>query len=307
MNQQPLKPHIRASIPELTLLAPPPWTDYELIDSGDGSKFERFGPYWLVRPESQAIWTPTLSTGEWARADAVFQRTRNDDGPGQWHQRRPLPEQWALHYDNLEFWARLTPFRHTGIFPEHSAHWSWMQQQLSTTNHQPNVLVLFGYTGLSTLFAALVGARVCHVDASRPAVRWAQENQVASRLQHAPVRWIIDDVLKFVQRELRRGTRYDMIVMDPPVFGRGPKGEIWRLTESLPQLLKICRQLLSTQPLGMLINAYATNVSSLTMYNLLADVMRGYGGTITAGELVLLDTAAARPLPAALYARWSND
>lgn len=305
-NQPQHKRRLAGSAPTLTLLAAPPWDDYELIDSGDGRKLERLGPYRLVRPETQAIWAPTLPARVWEQADVTFQRDRSDDGPGQWLQRRPVPESWLLHHNNLTFSARLTPFRHTGIFPEHSAHWEWMRQQLAASGEQPNVLVLFGYTGLSTLFAAQIGARVCHVDASRPAVRWAQENQAASQLQDRPVRWIIDDVLKFVGRELRRGTRYDMILMDPPVFGRGPKGEIWRLTEALPELVERCVQLLSAQPAGVLINAYATNISSIALANVLTAAMHGYAGQVSAGELILIDTAAARPLPTALYARWSG-
>lgn len=294
-----------AQLPRLVLLTPPTWDDYELIDSGDGQKLERFGPYQLVRPETQAIWSPALSPHIWEQADAHFQRTRSDDSPGEWIERRPLPEQWVLHYDNLGFWARLTPFRHTGIFPEHSAHWDWMHQQMLLVGPNPSVLVLFGYTGLSTLLAAKAGARVCHVDASRPAVRWAQANQSASQLQDRPIRWIIDDVMKFVGREIRRGSRYDMIVMDPPVFGRGPKGEIWRLGESLPSLITCCTKLLSDRPAGLLVNAYATNFSSITLYNTLATAMRAYPGEVTAGELVVVDTAAMRPLPTALFARWS--
>jgi 23S rRNA (cytosine1962-C5)-methyltransferase len=168
------------------------------------------------------------------------------------------------------------------------------------------VLVLFGYTGLSTLFAAQLGARVCHVDASRPAVRWAQANQQASQLQDRPIRWIIDDVMKFVRREIRRGSCYDMIIMDPPVFGRGPKGEIWRLGEALPALLTLCTSVLSEQPVGVLVNAYATNFSSLALYNTLAAVMYPYAGVVSAGELALRDTTAQRLLPTALYARWNS-
>jgi len=293
--------------PSLHVLTPPHWDDYELIDSGDGKKLERFGPYRLIRPETQAIWPPACSEREWNRADAQFQRTQSDDtSPGEWIQRRSLPAQWEVRYSNLICWARLTPFRHTGIFPEHSANWVWMEQQLQSLGRQPQVLVLFGYTGLHTLVAAQLGAHVCHVDASRPAMRWARDNQAASRLQDRSVRWIVDDVLKFVGREVRRESRYDMIVMDPPVFGRGPRGEIWRLHEALPSLIAHCVQLLSDQPVGMLIHAYATNFSSLTLYNLLKSFMRPFGGSVMAGELALVDTAAHRPLPMALYARWSS-
>jgi 23S rRNA (cytosine1962-C5)-methyltransferase len=293
--------------PTVTFLGPPFWQDYELIDAGDGRKLERFGAYRLVRPETQAIWKPALPKDEWDRADAVFQRTRGDDSSGQWTQSCPLPERWALHHDNLTLWVRLTPFRHTGVFPEHSAHWQWMRERLLSVSDQAHVLVLFGYTGLSTLFAARLGARVCHVDASKPAMRWARENQESSRLQDCPIRWIVDDVSKFVDRELRRGTRYDMIVMDPPIFGRGPKGEIWRLHEGLPSLVERCVQLLSSKPAGLLINAYATNLSPLALHNVASTALQGHQGRVSSGELVLVDTTVARLLPTALYARWPEE
>jgi 23S rRNA (cytosine1962-C5)-methyltransferase len=291
-------------LPHITILEPPPWEDYELIDSGDGSKLERFGAYRLVRPDPQAIWKPGLPQTVWQQADASFQKGRGEDGPGEWVLSRSLPEQWQLQHEGLHFWARLTPFRHTGVFPEHSAHWPWMRRQLAQVP-QPEVLVLFGYTGLHTLVAAQAGARVCHVDASRPATRWARANQELSHLGERPVRWIVDDVIKFVHRELRRGSRYDMIIMDPPVFGRGPKGEIWRLHEALQELVANCVQLLSKQPVGFLINAYATNISSISLFNVLYAAMQGYAGEVVAGELVLREVSATRPLPAALYGRWS--
>ncbi len=295
----------QATLPQSVLLAAPPWLDYELIDSGNSQKLERFGAYRLVRPETQAIWPPALPEKEWQQADALFQRKGADDGSGTWIHHRVLPEEWALHYDNLTFLTRLTPFRHTGIFPEHSAHWPWIRQQLMCVDQSPHVLVLFGYTGLTTLFAAACGARVCHVDASRPAVRWAQANQSASKLDDRPIRWIVDDVRKFAQREIRRGSHYDMIVMDPPVFGRGPKGEIWRLGEALPELISLCTQLLSDRAVGMLINAYATSFSAITLHNVLATGIRQFAGHVTAGELVIIETVAQRALSTALYARWS--
>lgn len=292
--------------PELHILAPPPWREYELIDSGNGAKLERFGPYTLVRPETQAIWAPKLAEEIWRRADAVFEKSRGgDDGPGQWLQRRPLPEQWLMRYEDLAFWVRPTPFRHTGVFPEHSAHWAWLGRQIAT-RQRPQVLVLFGYTGLSSLYAAHSGAQVVHVDASKPAVRWAQDNQIASGLEDRPIRWLVDDVGKFIAREIRRGTRYDLIMMDPPVFGRGPKGEIWRLNEQLPDLVRQCAQLLTDAPLGVLMSAYATNMSALTLANVLADVMTENQGTTSAGELVLREQATGRLLPAAIYACWSR-
>jgi 23S rRNA (cytosine1962-C5)-methyltransferase len=293
--------------PKLHILTPPPWDDYELIDSGDGRKLERFGPYRLVRPESQAIWSPTLSQRQWQRADAIFERKQggSDNGPGNWVYNTPVPEQWQMRYRNLSFWARLTPFKHTGIFPEHMAHWPWLENCLKQV-HQPKVLILFGYTGLMSLYAAQLGAHVCHVDASKPATRWAQANQVASGLQDKPIRWIIDDVMKFLGREERRGVRYDAIVMDPPAFGRGPKGEIWRFAESFPSLLAQCKRVLSDRPCALLINAYAINISSLALANVLTATMSDLEGIVTAGELVLSETATQRQMPAALYARWSR-
>jgi 23S rRNA (cytosine1962-C5)-methyltransferase len=287
----------------IQVLEPAPWPEYELIDSGNGKKLERFGQYRLERPDTQAIWSPALPAEEWAAADAVFRKRQSDDGPGDWSRKRSLPEQWPLHHDNLAFWLRLTPFRHTGIFPEHSAHWPWLRSLLAS-RPGARVLVLFGYTGLMTLYAAGLGAHVCHVDASKPAVRWAQENQAFSGLAECPVRWIIDDVGRFVAREIRRGRQYDLVMLDPPVFGRGPRGEIWRLAEGLPGLLDMCAQLLSEQPLGVLVNAYATNVSSLTLGNVLGSSLTDRAGQTTAGEMVLTDRAQ-RPLSAALYARWS--
>jgi 23S rRNA (cytosine1962-C5)-methyltransferase len=289
----------------LHLLAPPPWADYELIDSGNGAKFERFGQHTLVRPETQAIWTPNLSEREWLSADATFEKVRGEDGAGVWHQRRQFPEQWQMHHRDLTFWARLTPFRHTGVFPEHSAHWAWMRHQLAG-RRAPRVLVLFGYTGLSSLEAASAGAHVVHVDASKPSLRWAQENQQASGLMDRPVRWLIDDASKFVAREMRRDRRYDLILMDPPIFGRGPNGELWRLNEQLPGLVRECVGLLSDSPLGVLISAYATNISALTLQNVLGAAMARYQGTTSAGELVLRESASGRLLPSAIYACWSN-
>jgi 23S rRNA (cytosine1962-C5)-methyltransferase len=295
------------SPPQTTTLLPSPWPDYELIDSGGGSKLERFGTYRLVRPDAQAIWEPALTDREWQQADAHFQKGRGEDGPGEWLQRRKLPEQWRLQHEGLAFWVRLTPFRHTGIFPEHSAHWQWMREHLTrlAAHRQPRVLVLFGYTGLYALVAAQAGAAVCHVDASRPATRWAQANQEASGLQDRPIRWIVDDAEKFVRREIRRGSQYELIIMDPPVFGRGPKGEIWRLNEALQPLVHDCTQLLSDQAAGVLISAYATSISPLTLANVLGAALQQRRGATLAGELVLQDTSRRRPLPAALYARWT--
>lgn len=287
------------------LLKPPPWAEYELLDSGAGQKLERFGPYRLIRPETQALWPPTLAENVWNEAEVVFQPKA--EGPGHWLVNKSVPDQWLLPYNkDLAFWAKLTPFRHTGIFPEQQAHWEWMQQQLARIQ-QPKVLVLFGYTGLNALVAAQAGGRVCQVDASRPATLWAQANQVASQLQDKPIRWLVDDVPKFLRRELRRGASYDLITMDPPVFGRGPRGEVWRLAEELPGLVETCAQLLSKRSVGMLINGYATQLSALTLHNLLvAAIPKAFGGEVGAGELAIQEAETPRLLPVAIFARWSR-
>lgn len=291
---------------ELRLQTPPRWPEYELIDSGHGAKLERFGDVLLERPETQAIWTPRLPVSEWQRAAAVFRRARGDEGQGSWQVRRQVPDRWQLAAYGLTCWVRLTPFRHTGVFPEHSAHWDWLARQTAARPHA-KALVLFGYTGLSSLHLARSGAEVTHVDASKPAVRWAQENQELAGLSQRPIRWLVDDVGKFVQREQRRGRKYDIVLLDPPVFGRGPQGEIWRLQEQLPQLLRDCATLLSDRPLGVLVCAYATTISPLTIGNVLNEVMEPFGGTISAGELALQEANGGRLLPAAIYAAWTNE
>ena len=291
-------------IPDIIPLSPQGWVDYELLDSGDGAKLERFGKYTLVRPDKGILWRKALSPQRWEEADAIFQQP--ESGEGHWVQKRPVPERWLMHYHELAFWARLTPFRHTGVFPEQSPQWDWIDKQIRSASAPVNVLNLFAYTGIATLAAAAAGATVTHVDASRPTVAWARENANAAGLQDRPVRWILDDVLKYVRRESRRGQRYDGIIMDPPVFGRGPKGEIWRFEKSFPLLLEACKEILSEQPRFILITAYAIQESGLLLYNLLSEWMKSKGGRVTVGELVMQDTAGQRPLSTAIYARWSR-
>jgi 23S rRNA (cytosine1962-C5)-methyltransferase len=287
-----------------SLLVPTDWTDYVLLDSGEGAKLERFGRYTLVRPESQAIWRRRLPPERWDQADARFEKGADDTGA--WIQRRPIPERWPMQYDGLDFWARLTSFRHTGVFPEQAVHWPWIRRLVETAGRPIRCLDLFAYTALSSLAAARAGAAVTYVDASRPAMNWARENAEASGLSGAPVRWILDDAIKFVRREVRRGATYDALIMDPPVFGRGPNGEIWRFYESVPLLLEACRGLLSERPLLVLINAYAIDISSLTLANLLADLLAGRGGDVEAGDLALPRQGDGRLLAAGVYARWTG-
>ena len=294
-----------SKIPDIVPLSPQGWTDYALLDSGDGAKLERFGKYVLVRPDKGIFWRRALPAKRWEDVDAVFEQP--ESGEGQWVQKRSVPERWLMHYDDLAFWAKLTPFRHTGVFPEQASQWDWIARQIRAAHQPANVLNLFAYTGIASLAAAAAGANVTHVDASRPTLAWARENAIAAGLQDRPIRWILDDALKYVRRESRRGKRYDGIIMDPPVFGRGPKGELWRFGKSFPLLLEACKEILSDRPLFIVISAYAIEESSLLLYNLLSDWMKSSGGHITVGELVLQDTAAQRPLSTGIYARWSRE
>lgn len=285
---------------------PTGWKDYELIDSGNQERLERFGRYTLVRPEPHALWAPRLSKKVWRKADARFERSKGDQG--RWLAERSLPEQWEVGYDGLRFYARLSAFRHTGIFPEQAVNWAWCADLIKRRgkNKKVRVLNLFAYTGLATLSAAAAGAKVTHVDASRPAMNWARENQRLSGLKEKPIRWLVDDVMKFVKREVRRGSKYEGIILDPPAFGRGPKGEIWRFSDSMPKLMKEVSKLVSDQPLFVLINAYAISDSATVLQNMLAETMSGYTGKLEAGELALKERGAQRLLSTSIFARWSD-
>lgn len=278
----------------------PGWKDYELLDSGNGMRYERFGPYTTVRPDPQAIWRPT-KLSEWQHADVQYERTMKDQG--RWKFKRAIPEKWKMSWKDINFWARLTSFKHTGVFPEQSLQWEWMQEKIKHIE-KPKVLNLFAYTGIASIAAAAAGAEVTHVDASKPSVGWARENQLISNLQDKPIRWILEDCLKFVEREVRRGNTYDGIIMDPPVYGHGPTGQIWRFNDHFPKLVNICSILLSQKPLFMIVNAYAISSSSIMLENVLADYLPK--GKIEVGELCLQETLGKRLLSTGLYARWSQ-
>jgi 23S rRNA (cytosine1962-C5)-methyltransferase len=290
--------------PNLTLLESPAWKDYALLDSGDGLKLERFGPYTFVRPEVQAMWSRTLPQKDWDAAHAVFQPTSEESG-GHWQIRRKLPEEWVMHYGSLAFHAQTTPGRHLGVFPECAAHWDWAAGLIA--GRPLNVLNLFGYTGLASLAAAAAGARVAHVDASKKSIGWARGNQSLSGLEDKPIRWLLDDAVKFVQREARRGGKYEGILLDPPKFGRGPKGEVWEVYKSLPSLLQDCRAILNDKPLFVIVTVYAVRAPAIHIGQALAEMMSGLGGTIDCGELVTREQSAGRLLSQAVYARWSGD
>ena len=293
-----------------TLLESARWKDYALLDSGDGLKLERFGKYIFVRPESQAMWKRTLDS-EWKNAHAVFQPTGEESG-GHWDFKKKVDEQWEMHYplphsaNGLKFKVMTTPGRHLGVFPEVASHWDYMADLVKKADSQPKVLNLFGYTGLASLAAASAGAQVTHVDASKKSVSWARENQELSGLSDKPIRWIVDDASKFVQREARRGVKYDGIILDPPKFGRGPKGEVWEVYKSLPDLLASCRECLSNKPLFVITTVYAVRASAIHVAQAMEDMMKGFGGKIDMGELVTREQSAGRLLSQAVYARWES-
>ncbi len=301
-----------------TLLEATHWKDYALLDSGDGLKLERFGKYVFVRPESQAMWKRTLDS-EWKNAHAVFQPTGEESG-GHWDFKKKVDEQWDMHYplphsqNGLKFKVMTTPGRHLGVFPEVASHWDFMTDLVKKADthpepdrrDSPKVLNLFGYTGLASLAAAAAGAQVTHVDASKKSVSWARENQELSGLGDKPIRWIVDDASKFMQREARRGMKYDGIILDPPKFGRGPKGEVWEVYKSLPDLLAVCRECLSDKPLFVITTVYAVRASAIHVAQAMEDMMNGFGGKIDMGELVTREQSAGRLLSQAVYARWEK-
>lgn len=283
---------------------------FHLIDSGHGEKLEQYGPYRIVRPEAQALWPKSLPDHVWQKADAVFTGDTDEDGMGRWRfPREALGETWPMQLLGVDFLGRFTSFRHVGVFPEQLAHWRWMKEEIEGTARPLKVLNLFGYTGVASLVAASAGAEVTHVDASKKAIGWARENQALSRLDRAPIRWICDDAMKFIQREARRGSRYDIILTDPPKFGRGPNGEVWHLFDHLPMMLDLCREILAPSAKGLVLTAYSIRASFYSMHELMRDTMRGRGGVVESGELVIREagldgTTPGRALSTSLFSRW---
>ena len=282
------------------------WSDYALLDTGAGRKLERYGPYRIVRPEAQALWTPRLDDAEWDAADAHFVGISEDESDGRWRTRKPLGETWELDYDGMAFLGRFTSFRHVGVFPEQITHWRWLEGIIRNAGRPLKVLNLFGYTGLASLIAARAGAEVTHIDASKKAIGWARENQQIAGLESLPIRWICDDAKKFVECEQRRGNHYDGIILDPPKFGRGPKGEVWDLFPDLPAMMRLCRTLLSDQPQFLILTAYSIRASFLAIDELAAESLDGLGGVLESGELVLREEGGGRALSTSLFSRWSR-
>jgi 23S rRNA (cytosine1962-C5)-methyltransferase len=281
------------------------WKDYELLDAGDGEKLERWGSFYLRRPDPQALWPKDDSLKQWDRADAVYHRSNN--GGGNWTYKKQLPEHWQISYENLKFYVQPTGFKHTGIFPEQGVNWEFTIKKIKEAQRPIKVLNLFAYTGGATLASAFAGAEVCHVDASKGMVQRAKENIEISGLSDKKVRLITDDVFKFVEREIRRGTQYDVIIMDPPSYGRGPKGEIWKIEEKLFHLLELCMSVLSKKPLFFQINSYTTGFSPTVIENMLSLKMsKNIKGKLTSGEVGLRATQREIILPCGIYARWEE-
>jgi 23S rRNA (cytosine1962-C5)-methyltransferase len=290
---------------EINFLYPENWSEYELLDSGEGQKLERFGKYIFARPEVEALWKKKLPEKQWEGAHGFFQKTREESG-GFWKFRSTLPEKWEMNYGKLKFWVMPTPGRHLGVFPEGAVHWDWIRDLITSASKPVKVLNLFGYTGLATLAAAGAGAMVTHIDASRKSVAWARENQELSKLQEKPIRWIVDDALKFVQRENRRGSRYQGLIIDPPKFGRGPKGEVWEVYKSLPVLLDACKLIMDNNPLFSVLTVYAVKASSLHLKTITEEMFGDKKGTISSGEMGLRESSGGRFLSTAVYARWQS-
>ncbi len=279
--------------------------DYALIDSGDGQKLERYGAYRIVRPEPQAMWRRRAPIGDWESADAVFTGGKDEESDGRWRFPKPIAEEWPMRFGDARFIGQFTSFRHVGVFPEQAAHWSWVDEKLRGAGRPTKVLNLFGYTGVASLLAASAGATVTHVDASKKTIAWARENQTASGMDHLPIRWICDDAMKFVRREERRGNRYDGIILDPPKFGRGPKGEVWDIFLDLAEMMRICRTLLADDALFLVLTAYSIRASFMSIHEVAAQELSGLPGALESGELLLREEGGGRFLSTSLYSRWS--
>jgi 23S rRNA (cytosine1962-C5)-methyltransferase len=279
------------------------WKDYEVIDCSKGEKLERWGDYILVRPDPQVIWdTPRKEKG-WHKMNAHYHRSKK--GGGEW-EFFDLPQQWSIHYHSLTFQLKPFSFKHTGLFPEQAANWDWFSELIKKAGRPVKVLNLFAYTGGATIAAAAAGASVTHVDASKGMVTWAKENAASSGLTDAPIRWIVDDCVKFVEREIRRGNHYDAIIMDPPSYGRGPKGEIWKIEESIHPLVKLCAQLLVDRPLFFLINSYTTGLQPAVLSYLIGTELKRFPGKVTADEIGLPVSSNGLTLPCGASGRFEG-
>lgn len=280
--------------------------NYELLDTGDGMRLERWGEYILQRPDPQIIWQRHLSDEVWDKADAIFE---GKGEAGTWIKNNPINEPWEVNFGDITLLARLTPFKHTGIFAEQAANWTWLTEQVKnftpSGGGKPKILNLFAYTGGASIALAKLGCFVTHVDASKPAISWAKENQVLNKIPADSIRWILDDAIKFVAREIKRGSEYDGIIMDPPAFGHSPTGKTWKFNQDLPYLLELCNKILSPTAKFVLINGYATNSSAIALNNLAEDILQDRHGQIECGELCLTQQDK-RLISTGIFARWSS-
>lgn len=280
------------------------WKDYEVIDTSKGEKLERWGKYILLRPDPQVLWGTPKTNPAWKKLNAHYHRSKK--GGGEW-EFFDLPEQWCIHYKELTFHLKPFSFKHTGLFPEQAANWDWFSDLIQNAGRPIKVLNLFAYTGGATCAAAKAGASVTHVDASKGMVTWAKENAQASGLSDAPIRWIVDDCVKFVEREIRRGNHYDAIIMDPPSYGRGPKGEIWKIEEKIHPFIALCQQLLNDEPLFFLINSYTTGLAPAVLsYMLSTEIISKHGGIVKSDEIGLPVSDNGLILPCGAAGRWQN-
>ena len=289
---------------ELKVLTSPDWADFELLDSGNGRKLERYGSVIMIRPEAEAVWSPRLTSEEWGRAHGEFITTSEKNG-GHWERYKSMPKNWNIYYKGLGMSLECSGSRQIGVFPEQAIYWDWIMAEVKAAGRPIKVLNLFGYTGVAGLAAAKAGAQVTHVDASKRALTWGKRNAEISNLRDTPTRWMVDDVLKFVQREKRRGSYYEGIILDPPKFGRGPKGEVWEFYKLLPELLHACGAIMSRQAKFLALTAYSIKASPITMRQAIEEIVP-QGGTFEAGELALQEAHSERLLPKAIFCRWKR-
>ena len=280
------------------------WKDYEILDMANGEKLERWKDILLIRPDPQIIWKEKSFENKWKEANARY--NRSNTGGGAWEYKKRLPDSWQVHYKDLTFNIKPMGFKHTGLFPEQAVNWDWMINKIKNANREIKVLNLFAYTGGATVACSYAGASVCHVDSSKGMVSWAKENIVSSGLEERPVRFIIDDVTKFVQREIRRGNKYDAIIMDPPSYGRGKNGEVWQFENNIADLVELCKDVLSDKPLFFLINSYTTGISSKVLENILSLKLKIKKGKFSSGEIGLPMKDSSLVLPCGIYGRWEE-
>ena len=309
IEPRPRKTGVRPNEKWPVILETLPDDDYALLDTGDGLKLEQYGKIRLVRPEQQAIWGRSQPDREWDAATAVFTGDTDEEGLGRWRfSDERTGETWPMAFDGVPYYGRFTSFRHVGVFPEQAAHWRNMAKAIKSAKRDIRVLNLFGYTGVASLVAAAAGAHVTHVDASKKAIGWARENQTFAELEDRPIRWICEDAMKFVQREVRRGNTYDIILLDPPAYGRGPNGEVWQLFDHLPEMIDGCRDLLSDKPEMLVLTAYAIRASFFAIHEVMMDSLTDFKhqGLVESGELIIREKHRQRALSTSMFSRWTQ-